>query len=873
MTRYGRLLAELVCRDPATGDRPAIVDGDVTLSYRQLWGRVQRITELLTEKEVRSGDQVGLYFTRSADYVVSLLATLGTGAVAVPIDADLPGSRVSGILAAARPRLVLHSSAEPPAGRRCFDVRDLGETTAPGLSLGSPARPGWSTQPAFILFTSGSTGLPKGVVLHHAGIANRLLWGHDRYGIHLSDRVLHKASIGFDAAIHEIMAPLIAGAALVVAPPGLQFDSLGLVRFMRDKRITTAHFVPSVLRYVVDEPELAECTAMRRVFCGGEALDMRLVHAFRKALPTRLFNQYGPAEASLSVTYWDCDQEYDGAIAPLGYPIANVRCYVLGDDLEPLPPGRRGELWISGVAVGSGYLSGEQCDAERFRTDPFAPGGGLMYRTGDLVRQAPAGFFEFLGRTDDQVKIRGVRVAPEEVAVALREHPLVHDAVVAGITRGPGDAELVAYVQARPRNSPVADGYHRVPLPGGLAVVSPSPDEARFLHQQIFEGREYDRFGITIPAGAVVLDIGANIGLFALWAAHRAAGVTVYAVEPNPDVLPYLTTNMRLYDVAGEVIPVAITDTAGHAELTSFRELTHLSGLGARREAATRLVRSHYATAADPARSRLSPTDIDSLHQHAQERLATTSHVVETIDLGTLFDRHGIGIVDLLKINIEGSEVAALSGLHHDHWRLVRQVCVEVERASEAAAPITELLKREGFRVRETADWNVGADADVRYLYAVRPDAPLDSGTVLREPEPMLTAKVLRGYLGDRLPSALLPGQFVFLEQFPRLANGKVARLDLPAGGLKNIRRLPPGNDLREQAREIWRQVLNAEAVTDDDNFHLLGGHSLLALRIAARVRNTLGLEVSPATCLNTPTFLDWITEVGRAARVGNGSR
>lgn len=872
VVRDRRLLPDLVCRDPTSGDRAAIVDGEVTLSYRQLWARVQHVTELLTEHRVRPGDRVGLYFTRSADYVVSLLATLSIGAVAVPADADLPAARVSGILRAARPRLTLHTSAGPPSIGPCLDVRGLDDATALRISHTSPAELDWSMGPAFVLFTSGSTGTPKGVVLHHAGIANRLLWGHDRYGIEQSDRVLHKASIGFDAAIHEIMTPLIAGATLVVAPAGLQFDSLGLVRFMRSERITTAHFVPSMFRHIVDEPELPECTAMRRVFCGGEALDMRLVDAFRKALPARLFNQYGPVETSLSVTYWDCDQEHDGVIAPLGYPIANVHCYVLGDDLEPVPPTCRGELWIGGVAVGMGYLSHRQCDTERFRADPFAPDGGMMYRTGDLVQQTRAGFFEFLGRTDDQVKIRGVRVDPEEVAVTLRAHPLVHEAVVVGVAQGPGDAELVAYVRARSRNSPVVGGLHRVPLPSGLAVVSPSPDEARFLHKQIFEHGEYERFGIIVPPGAVVVDVGANIGLFALWATHRAPGVSVYAVEPNPDVLPYLTMNMRLYDVAGEVIPVAIAETAGHAELTSFRELSHLSGLGARYEAAARLVRSYYA-ATGTMRSGLAQADIDLLHQHAQERLEVRRHVVETIDLGTLFDRHGIGGVDLLKINIEGSEVAAFNGLRHEHWRLVRQVCVEVEHASESASHITRLLEREGFGVHEMADWNVTTDADVRYLYAVRPADRLDSRAVPHQPEPMLTVKALRGYLRDRLPSALLPSQFVFLEQFPRLANGKIARLDLPAGDVAGVRRFQLGNDLREQAREIWREVLRADTVADDDNFHLLGGHSLVALRIAARIRDTLGVEVSPTTCLNTPTFADWAAEVGRGAWAGDNDR
>ncbi len=276
-----RYLIDLVHRPAgAGGDRPAIVGPDGELSYTALWERAGATAELLRRARVRPGDLVGLYLHRSADYVTSLLATLAVGAVAVPIDPELPSGRAEQMLAAAAPRLVLYADRPPavaaPASTGWRDVR----TARAGSTADLTDRTGWlppGEHAALVLFTSGSTGRPKGVVLHHAGLVNRLAWGHEWFGFGADDRVLHKASIGFDASVHEILSPLIAGGAVVVAGPGLQFDSLGLVRLIQREAVTTAHFVPTMLRHVLDEPEFAGCLTLRRVLCGGEALDMRLV--------------------------------------------------------------------------------------------------------------------------------------------------------------------------------------------------------------------------------------------------------------------------------------------------------------------------------------------------------------------------------------------------------------------------------------------------------------------------------------------------------------------------------------------------------------------------------------------------------------------
>ncbi|MFD6939098.1 amino acid adenylation domain-containing protein [Streptomyces goshikiensis] len=871
--------------DGPYADSPAVLGPDGELSYRELWERVAGVAAQLHEAGVGPGDHVGLHLSRSSAYVAALIATMTLGAAAVPMDPEFPAERRAQVCAAARPRVILYDGTSTPELQN-VDGGDTALWLLPAIAPGALSELGRlsrretdsAEQTAMILFTSGSTGRPKGVRLHHAGLVNRLEWGHRNYGFESTDRVLHKASSAFDAAIHEIFSPLIAGGTLVIAPPGLQFDSLGLVRLIQEAEVTTAHFVPSVLRHVVEEEELTYCTSLRRVFCGGEALDMTLVKRFRSLLPTSLYNQYGPTETSVNATYWDCDEPFEGDIAPIGRPIDGVDLHVLDEQLLPVATGMTGELWIGGIAVGGGYLDDEPQTAERFRPDPST--GGRMYRTGDLVRIAGPGYLEFRGRIDDQVKVRGVRVEPEEVGSVLRGHPMVRDASVIGVPDQAAGVRLVAYVAAKRSHSVVVDGLQRVRLSDGTAVATPSPDEALFLYRQIFEQDEYSRFGVRLAENDVVLDVGANIGLFGLWAHEQAPGIRLVAVEPNPDTLPYLRVNLELGGVDAEIVPMAVTDRIGSETLTSFPQLSYLSGLGAgRQDEAVELVQSHYRqSGTDTVDGSGSGTEeeIAGLLRDAEERLSATLHEVETTDLSSLIDRMAMERIDLLKVNTEGAELSVLRGIRPEHWERIGQVCLEVENSSVVGAEIEEILTGAGFTVHTVDDWSVGADADVTYVYATQDSGPAGTAVTavtkpaVRPAEVLLTARELRRYAGDLLPPAMRPSQVIFVEELPRLPNGKVARRELPPppalAGPADREPTGEADGWVERLREIWREVLSVDEVMDDDDFVTLGGHSLLALRVSARLRRLTGMEISPSSCLRAPSFAAWLATVPQAA-------
>ncbi|MBD0417622.1 amino acid adenylation domain-containing protein, partial [Streptomyces sp. TRM S81-3] len=277
--------------------------------------------------------------------------------------------------------------------------------------------------PAYVIFTSGSTGRPKGVMIPHAGIVNRLHWMQDRYGLTPADRVLQKTPYGFDVSVWEFFWPLLTGATLVLARPGGHRDPEYLAALIRDERVTTVHFVPSMLDVFLTEPSAAQCTSLRRVICSGETLtpvtQARFFDVYDATV--ELHNLYGPTEASVDVTAWQCHSDRADGTIPIGAPVANTQVYVLDRALQPVPAGVTGELHLGGVQVARGYVGRPGLTAERFVACPFAA-GERMYRTGDLVRWTTDGRLEYLGRADDQVKIRGFRIEPGEVQAVLASH-------------------------------------------------------------------------------------------------------------------------------------------------------------------------------------------------------------------------------------------------------------------------------------------------------------------------------------------------------------------------------------------------------------------------------------------------------------------
>ena len=429
------------------GDRPAVTalgwDGsERTLTFAQFdqtAGAVARAVESATAP----GALVGVHMHRCAELPAVAWGVMAAGRVYVPLDPDLPTSRLHTILSEAEPSLVIsHNACEPrlevsaPTSLLFVETLSDGGPTLSELRLSPPL----DNAPAYVMFTSGSTGIPKGAVNSHGALANRIGWMQSEYQLTASDRVVLKTPISFDVSLWELIWPISAGARTVIVPPGAHRDPAALVKLIGCSAATVAHFVPCMLRAFLNEPEVGGAESLRLLVCSGEALDPQLQDRTSAVLSARLVNLYGPAEAAIDVTHWTCRP--GDALVPIGTPIDNAAVYVLDEQHRPVPAGVAGEIWIGGLPVGLGYLRQPALTADRFQRDPFAP-AGRMYKTGDRGVYQADGLLLYLGRADDQVKLAGTRIELGEVEAALRLQPNVEDAAAA-LQIGPGGAPFLA---------------------------------------------------------------------------------------------------------------------------------------------------------------------------------------------------------------------------------------------------------------------------------------------------------------------------------------------------------------------------------------------------------------------------------------------
>ncbi|MBD8093605.1 non-ribosomal peptide synthetase [Pseudomonas fluorescens] len=436
-----RLIEEQVQRTP---DAPALVFGETTLSYAQLDARANQLAHALREQGVGPDVLVGICVERSVEMVVGLLAILKAGGAYVPLDPEYPQERLAYMIEDSGITLLLSQQslqASLPINGVQVIVLDQAPGWLDGYSSESPAAAIQALNLAYVIYTSGSTGKPKGAGNSHRALVNRLCWMQQAYGLDASDAVLQKTPFSFDVSVWEFFWPLMTGARLVVAAPGEHREPARLIETISRHAITTLHFVPSMLQAFIHEPGVGACTNLKRIVCSGEALPLDAqLQVFAKLPAAGLFNLYGPTEAAIDVTHWTCVDEGADSV-PIGRPIANLATYVLDAQLNPVPAGVSGELYLGGVGLARSYHRRPGLTAERFVPSPFVDGERL-YRTGDRVRQRADGVIEYLGRLDHQVKLRGLRIELGEIETRLMQHPQVREAVVLV----QGGKQLVAYL-------------------------------------------------------------------------------------------------------------------------------------------------------------------------------------------------------------------------------------------------------------------------------------------------------------------------------------------------------------------------------------------------------------------------------------------
>lgn len=465
-------IIEESCRKNAA--RCAVRADGCDYNYQDLERRSAAIAYALQYRGVRPDSIVAICAPRGFDLVAAMLGILRSGGAFLALDPEYPAERLRFMIGDARSIVVLATrDLVPLVGERdellvLDDVADPpSEDAHSGIGPGHQS----AVTPdalAYVLYTSGSTGQPKAVGNSHRGVLNRLFWMQQAYGLAPDEAVLQKTPIGFDVSVWELLWPLMVGARLVMAPPGVHRDADALGALIVRERVSVVHFVPSMLRAFLENGGLADLHGVRLLVTSGEALSRDSCDQITAGCRASIQNLYGPTEAAIDVTAFDVREGTSGVFVPIGRPIANTQVYVLDSHMEPVPAGVIGEIYIGGIQVARGYLGRPALTAERFVPDPFGTSGARLYRTGDLARIRVDGLIEFVGRADDQIKINGNRVEPGEIEAALQSIEGVVQSAVCSEEIG-HHRRLLAIVAARPGTT-TSDLLrsaleHRIPAP------------------------------------------------------------------------------------------------------------------------------------------------------------------------------------------------------------------------------------------------------------------------------------------------------------------------------------------------------------------------------------------------------------------------
>ena len=454
------LFEQVVARDP---DAVAVVWRGQQLTYGELNRRANQVAHFLRGRGVGPDVLVGVALERTPELVVALLGVWKAGGAYVPLDPAYPQQRLAFMVGDADVRVLLtvarcrHLFPSAKDRALCLD------SDWAVLARESGDHPGTSATPAnlaYVMYTSGSTGQPKGAMILHRGLVNYLCWAVKAYAVQQGGSVPVHTSVSFDLTVTSLFVPLMAGGQVELLPEDV--GAQNLVEALRSaKNRTLVKITPSHLELLGQQLDAGEANGMARTLViGGENLLAEHLKLWRESAPaTRLINEYGPTETVVGCCVYEVQagDPRNGSV-PIGRPIANTQLYVLDAELQPVPPGVVGELYVGGAGVARGYLNRPELTQERFLLDPFAgPGGARMYKTGDLARYREDGILECLGRADDQVKVRGYRVELGEIEAALAGHPEVRSCAVLAREDVPGIKELAGYVVSRGSRPPAVE--------------------------------------------------------------------------------------------------------------------------------------------------------------------------------------------------------------------------------------------------------------------------------------------------------------------------------------------------------------------------------------------------------------------------------
>jgi amino acid adenylation domain-containing protein/FkbM family methyltransferase len=882
----------------------AVIHESTHCTYAKLNSKANQLANLLLESGIDKGDFIGVFGDRSSDFIAALLAIFKAGGVYVPLDTQNPlgrtielikDSQLKALFCGKQELDLLKSELQSDHLKNiiCLNSSEVlentvlsgtsiniyGEKAIANSNIQNPINRNDINDWAYMLYTSGSTGKPKGAITRHNGAMNHILAEYKALKLADGFRFLQSASIASDISVWQMLAPLLKGGAVVIANKEDVLEYEHILKMMQEHEITIAEFVPSYLIGFVEyisslEPVNIKMPKLEWMMMVGEEVPVKLVNTWLHLYTEcKVLNGYGPCEASDDITQFEMSKLLPSHTVkvPIGRPLANMNIFVLDEHEKLVPVGVSGEICVSGVGVGAGYFKEPEKTAASFKKNPFIETlGDTIYKTGDMGRWLPDGNLEFMGRIDRQVKIRGNRVELGEIESFIRKTKLISNVHLAAY-KNEGEKSLIAFLEV-PKTSltpllnedfvtssndrinelqkenPSLEGKVMA-LEENLKVFSLNNPETAFAYKEIFLDNAYLQHGIELKPGAVVFDVGANVGVFSMMVSTCFPDCTIYAFEPIPPTFEIMKANTDLYGGQATVFAynAGLSDSNQKVTFTHYPKNSMLSGRYGDEDADKGYVRnvmehqlgSHGEQAKGEEGSRIE----NHIEMMTEESMYSEDYECQLLSFSEIVEKHQIETVDLLKIDVERSELDVIAGIQDKHWGIIKQIVIEVHQDGASLDYVKQLLAAKGFICfTEQEDALVGTD--LYNIYAVR-----------NEPESCqqirlaLTKKCLQG-----LPGYMQPQEYCFVDKIPTNLSDKADEKQLlrifreqkvqeaNVGQSKQTENILTPTETK--IKQVWEKVLNKNTIGAQDDFFEIGGHSLLAMRAKASIFKNLGVNI-----------------------------
>ncbi len=921
ISKKGTVLDAFEAQVQQTPNAIALQYNTETLTYRGLNRKANQLAYYLVQQGAKPGASVAIHSYRNSNYIVSVLAVLKIGGTFIPIASNQPKDRIAFILEDSKSAFAIVEDrlleGFPTHLASVVNVQALKATLAsqPETMFHTNVKP---SDLAYVLYTSGSTGQPKGVLISNKALSNYIFWAQTHYGFGKTSSFALCTAIGFDLTITSTFVPLVSGGRMLIYEEDASGWDAALLDAVKDNKADTIKVTPSHLTLLKDHQ--FQDSSIRTIIVGGEDFKASLGQGIKATLGTAvtIYNEYGPTEATVGciVSTFQPEIHTQGSI-PIGLPVPHMQAYVLDAYQNRVPQGVVGELYISGSSLAEGYLNLETATAAKFLNNPFVT-GTKMYKTGDLVRQNSAGVFEYLGRTDEQVKLRGYRIELPEIEANMSAlDGIAHCAVVLTTPEKTETIPTEAFncvTCGLPSNYPQTDFDAK-----GVCNLCNAFEGYKDKAQNYFKTEEELHTILTAKKG----ESPEYDCLTLLSGGKDSTYILAQLVNMGLKVLAFTLDNGYISEQAkGNIERIVRQLNVDHiyGETNHMNEI-FVDSLHRHKNVCNGCFKTIYTLSTKIAMERHIPFIVTGLSrgQFFETRLTEELFWDEDLDVTKiddtilevrkLYHREDDAVKLLLDVSMFEDDAVFESVKFIDFYRysdvsleamlkyledtigwvrptdtgrstncLINQVGISVHKKERGYSNYSFPYSwdvRLGHKTRDESLEEINEYIDEvevqRIMAEIGYEAPLS-----RPDEPQLVAyytgekglntAVLKAQLAKRLPAYMLPATFKYLEVLPLTKNGKTDKNALSRLTLEQIEAevsyVAPRNDIETLIAAVWKAVLRIEKIGVHDNFIALGGHSLAAIRVTSRLNEALELEMPLHLVFNLPTIAEYAKRI-----------